>query len=339
MVTSSPSESRATPSLEAAGTLPLVAAIVVSYNSALDLPAALRALQSQRGVRLEIHVVDNASRDESVALVRRDFPDVRVVANDRNVGFAMANNQVLEGSSAPFVALVNPDTIADPGAVAACVDYLTRNPGAGVAAPRLLHPDVSLQPSCYSFLSLRNLLGETLGAHRLFPGWRTLSSLHMPWFEHDRVAEVDWVTGAFLVVRREAVQAAGPLDPAFFMYGEEMDWCYRMRRAGWRTVFLPEPSVVHVRGASSAPVAGPMFVENLKGRIRFLRKHRGPWVATAARALIALSVFLRWPGKEVAALGRGGGAVARRQSRTMFRSAAAWVLRGLPLSPHVPRDP
>ncbi len=326
---------------------PAVVAIVVSYNSAADLPSALHALQAQRRVRLEIHVVDNASSDGSADLVRRDFPGVRLVANERNVGFAAANNQALEGSNAPFYALVNPDTIASPDAVAACVEILRRDPRAGAAGPRLLHPDGSLQPSCHSFLGLRNLLGETFGIHRWFPRWRSLSSFYMPWFEHDRIAEVDWVTGAFLVVRGDVVRSVGPLDAAFFMYGEEMDWCYRLRRAGWRTVFLPVPTVVHVRGASSASVAGSMFVENLKGRVRFLRKHRGPVVAAAARALIALSVMVRWLWKEVAALFRGGGSAGGArdagseageagealQSQEMFRAAARWVLRGLPLSP------
>ncbi|HEX7079319.1 MAG TPA: glycosyltransferase family 2 protein, partial [Candidatus Eisenbacteria bacterium] len=165
----------------------------------------------------------------------------------------------------------------------------------------------------------------------------SLSSLYLPWFGHDQVAEVDWIQGAFLVVRGEVVRAVGGFDPEFFMYGEEMDWCYRIRRAGWRVVFLPEPPVVHVGGASSDPIAGPMFVENLKGRVRFLRKHRGPLIAMLARALIAVSVLLRLAWREAQGAGRAlrGRPVEEplRTTRAKLRAAARWVARGLPLAP------
>ncbi|HET9952520.1 MAG TPA: glycosyltransferase family 2 protein [Candidatus Eisenbacteria bacterium] len=314
-----------------------VIAVVVSYNSASDLPRCLASLQAQQGVAAEIHVVDNASSDGSAELVRRDFPRARLVANTTNVGFARGNNQVLEREPAEFYALVNPDTRLPPGALAACVEHLRRDPRAGAAATRLVNPDGTLQPSCHSFLGLRNLLGETLGVHRLLPGFRSLASFDMPWFAHDRLAEVDWIQGAFLVVRGEVVRTVGAFDAAFFMYGEEMDWCRRMRDAGWKVVFLPEPAVMHVGGASSKPVAGPMFVENLKGRIRFLRKHRGGFVAFAARGLIAASVLLRFGWREAQALGLALSGRPRAESllvtRSMFRAAMRWVLRGLPLSP------
>ncbi|HSQ60510.1 MAG TPA: glycosyltransferase family 2 protein [Acidobacteriota bacterium] len=317
--------------------MPRVIAIVVAFNSAADLPACLASLQEQRGVSVEIHVVDNASSDASAALVRRDFPRARLTVNAGNLGFAGGNNLVLTRERAPFYALVNPDTVLAPDAVAACVARLERDRGAGIAATRLVNPDGSLQPSCHAFLGLRNLLGETIGAHRLVPRFRALSSFHMPWFGHDRVAEVDWVQGAFLVVREELVRTVGGFDPEFFMYGEEMDWCRRARDAGWTVVFLPEPPVVHIGGASSEPMAGPMFVENLKGRLRFLRKHRGPLVAGIARALIAFAVLLRFVWREVESLAAAAGGRPRAPSlqrrRTMFRAALAWVLRGLPLSP------
>jgi GT2 family glycosyltransferase len=319
---------------------PAVTAVVVSYNSARDLPACLTSLEGQRGVSLEIHVVDNASSDGSAELVRRDFPRVRLTANSTNVGFARANNQVLGTGTPEFYALVNPDTILPPDALAACVDCLRTSPSAGVAATRLVTPDGALQPSCHSFPGLTNLLGETLGLDRLLPWLRPLASLHMPWFRHDRVLAVDWIQGAFLVVRADVVRAVGPFDPEFFMYGEEMDWCRRIRDAGWSVVFLPDPPVVHAGGGSSDPVAGPMFVENLKGRVRFMTKHRGGAVAAAARAIIALSVVLRFLWSEVRMLalrliGRAPGApLCRNQER--FRGAIRWVLAGMPVAPRIP---
>jgi GT2 family glycosyltransferase len=312
-------------------------AIVVSYQSAAHLPACLRSLEAQRGAAPEIHVVDNASTDGSAALVRREFPRVHLVENPRNVGFAAANNQILERGGASFFALVNPDTVVPPDAFAACLEHFKRHPAAGIVATRLVNPDGTLQPSCHAFLGLRNLLGETFGVHRALPGLRPLTSLHMPWFAHDQVAEVDWIQGAFVLVRGEVVRAVGGLDTDFFMYGEEMDWCLRIRLAGWKVVFLPRPSVLHVGGVSSRPVAGPMFVENLKGRVRFLLKHRGPRVAAVARGLIALSVLLRFASREIAVRGVAMSgkepSEALRTSHAMFRAAAGWVRRGLPLSP------
>jgi len=314
----------------------MVISVVVSYNSASHLALCLASLEAQQGAATNIHVVDNASSDQSAELVRRDFPRVRLTANASNVGFARANNQVLERERAEYYALVNPDAILPVGALAACVEYLRREPKVWVVATRLVFPDGTLQPSCHSFLGLRNLLGETLGIHRAFPNLRVLSSLHMPWFRHDQIAEVDWIQGAFLVVRGDVVRQVGAFDPDFFMYGEEMDWCLRIRDAGWTVVFLPEPPVEHVGGGSSDRIVGTMFVENLKGRIRFLRKHQGLAAATAARGLIATSVFLRFAWREVQWLWlRLTGQVpddALRLKQSMFRAATRWVLRGLPLS-------
>lgn len=319
---------------------PAVTAVVVSYNSALDLPACLRSLEAQRGVSLEVHVVDNASSDGSAELVRRDFPRVRLTANPVNAGFARANNQVLAAGEAEFYALVNPDTVLPPGALAACLDHLHSDPAAGVAATRLVTPEGVLQPSCHSFPGLTNLLGETLGLDRLLPWLRPLSSLRMPWFRHDRVLAVDWIQGAFLVIRGEVVRAVGPLDPEFFMYGEEMDWCRRIRDAGWSVIFLPDPPVVHAGGGSSDPVAGPMFVENLKSRLRFMKKHRGGAIAAAARALVALSVVLRllWSEARMLALRLAGRApdAPRRRNQERFREAIRWVLAGMPAAPRAP---
>jgi N-acetylglucosaminyl-diphospho-decaprenol L-rhamnosyltransferase len=311
-----------------------VIAIVVSYNSADDLPACLASLNAQRGVSLRVHVVDNASSDSSVELVRREFPWVHLTENDRNVGFGRANNQILETEIADDYALVNPDTVVPPDAVATCVRHLREHPDTGVVATRLISPDGTLQPSTHSFLGLWNLFGETVGLDHLMPRLRLVSSLHMPWFAHDRIADVDWLAGAFLLIRGEVVRSVGVFDPSFFMYGEEMDWCRRIRNAGWSVVFLPEPEVVHARGRSSDQDPGPMFVENLKGRVRFLDKHRGGLSAALARTLIAGSILLRWTWSEIRLL--GASLVGRAPTpellrhRARFRHAGRWLFKGMP---------
>src|SRR2546425_5351859 len=193
--------------------IPRCSVILVSYNSARHLRSCLSSLEVQQGVEVRIHVVDNASSDGSAELVRREFPRVHLMENPSNLGFARGANIVLEREEAEFYALVNPDTVIHPGALSACLDYLTRDSKAGAVAPRLVFPDGAPQPSCHAFLGLRNLLGETLGLHRIVPWARPFSSLYMPWFGHDRITEVDWVAGAFLVVRGEVVRAVGGFDP------------------------------------------------------------------------------------------------------------------------------
>jgi GT2 family glycosyltransferase len=314
--------------------------IVVSYQSADELPACLDSLLDQRDVDLEIHVVDNASRDGSAALVRERYPQVRLHANADNRGFARANNQILCSTHAAMFALVNPDTVLAPTAIAACRDLLERRPDVGVVATRLVYPDGALQPSCHSFLTLTNLFGEALGLDYALPWIRPLSSLNMRWFGHDRPADVDWIQGAFLVVRGRVVDELGGFDPEFFMFAEEMDWCFRIRRAGWKVAFLPDPAVMHMGGASSRPMAGPMFVENLKGRLRFLRKHRGAWAEGMGRVFLSISVLGRLTAREAQARMRslGGKPLGEplRLRLEMFRSAAAWVMRGLPITPFAP---
>jgi GT2 family glycosyltransferase len=304
------------------------------------VPDCLTAIENQEGVEVDIHVVDNASRDDTVDLVRGRFPRVHLIENPENVGFGRANNQILEEIPAVYYALVNPDAVLSPRAIAECVSLMESESDVGVAATRLVFPDGSLHPSCHAFLGLRNLAGETFLLHHAFPNWDPVASLNMTGFAHDRRADVEWIQGAFLVVRGQVCREVGGFDPDFFVNGEEMEWCYRIRKAGWRITFLPEPPVVHVGGASMQPVAGAMFVENLKGRLRFLLKHRGPLVTLGGRGIIATSVLLRSVAREAMSMWqrirRRPVPESLRLRVTMFRSATSWVLKGMPLTPFTP---
>jgi GT2 family glycosyltransferase len=311
-------------------------AIVVSYNSSEELPSCLQSLLAQRDVSLDVWVVDNASKDASAALVRERFPSVHLLANSRNVGFARANNQVFEQADGPYYALVNPDTVLPPDAVATCVQYLEQHPRAGIVGTPLVSPEGRPQPSCQAFLGLWSLFEETFFLDRL-PRDPSRPTLRGTTRATREPMEADWLAGAFLVVRQAVIREIGGFDPAFFMYAEEMDWCYRARRAGWKVVYLPAPEVVHVGGASSRPIAGPMFIENMKGRLRFFHKHRGPLAIILARALLAISILFRglaWESQwAVVRLTGRAPAEALLFRLTIFRAARRWVLRGLPLSP------
>ena len=239
--------------------------VIVSWNTR-DLLA--QCLQSVLGgiadLDYEIIVVDNASTDGSQAVVREQFPQVRLVENTENLGFAQANNQAIRISQGKYVLLLNSDTIVHAGALEAMVSFANHHPQAGIVGCKLLNADGSLQASWAQFPTLHSeFLGRNFRQRRRVEGAR-------------EVYEVDWVGGACLLARRKAVDEVRLLDGDYFMYSEEVDWCYRMAKAGWKTYYLPEAEVTHLGGGSSRKSAGPMAVQLQRSKLRFFRKHYGP---------------------------------------------------------------
>jgi GT2 family glycosyltransferase len=222
--------------------------------------------------------VDNASADGSAALVQAEFPAVRLIVNDENLGFARANNQGIRASSGRYVVLLNSDTTVPPGALAALVAFMDAHPTAGAVGPRLLRTDGTPQP--YAFggdPTLRYLLargGNRLIFRRPLHDWAT-----------DAVQEVDWVSGACLMVRRAAIDQAGLLDENIFMYFEDNDWCLRIRQAGWRVIYNPQVAITHIGGQSLAqnPTARRAYRESLR---YFYAKHYGPVASLLLRLLL-----------------------------------------------------
>ena len=319
---------------------PSVTVVVVSYNSEAELPACLSALAAQEGVDARVVVVDNASHDRSAALVRNDFPSAELIVNPVNTGFGRANNQILERAETDFAALVNPDAYLPSDALLTCVQHLEQHPRTAIVSTRLVNVDGTTQVSCHDFPTLTNMLGETLRLDRVLPRWRAVSEYRWTAAAHELPQRPDWIQGSFLVVRTQAIREVGGLDPDFFMYGEELEWCFRLRARGWEIDYLPEPRVAHVGGASASKEPGRMFVEHWKGRVRFFQKHRGPFGEAGVRVLLGASCLGRWALREaqVAVLRLTGrtppGELLRR--RAIFRSGAAWTLRGQPLSEAAP---
>jgi GT2 family glycosyltransferase len=261
-----------------------VSVVVVAYNS---LPWLERSLESVRGY--ETIVVDNGSSDGGPAMVRRRFPDVHLV-EQANLGMGGGNNAGMRSAGRRYVLLLNSDAWVLGDAIDELARFADAHPDAAIVAPRLLNPDGSLQRSVRAYPTPWRLATEYLFIRKLAPHTTLLNPLYVGGFDHSSSREADWLQGTALLVRREAVDAVGPFDESFFMFSEETDWMYRFRRAGWHVWFHPQAEVVHVGGASHG---GRMYVENLRGHLRFTAKHHGLREAAQVRRLLLWSLRLR----------------------------------------------
>ncbi len=245
----------------------------------------------------EVIVVDNASHDGSPRMVEEEFPGVRLVANADNAGYSRAVNQAIRTAAGHYVLILNPDIEVLPGSIDALADHLDRNPETGIAGGKLLNPDGSLQYSCRTFYTLNTLLHRRTPIGKLFPNSRVVRDHLMMDWDHDSVREVDWMLGACLMVRRDAIREVGLMDERFFMYFEDVDWCYRMKQHGWHVVYVPDATMKHVHRRESAKGGGLLnrrLMAHLNSMFRFFdkwntllyraRKHRDFWVGVALLA-------------------------------------------------------
>ncbi len=279
-----------------------LAIIIANYNTRDKLRDCLASIAGSQGdLACETWVVDNASGDGSAAMVRQEFPDVRVIASPVNGGFAYANNLGLRaagfpptGDEAPrsaremanllpagaphsglprYALLLNPDTVLPPTALREMVAYLDGRPEIGAAGPRLVRADGSLDLACRrSFPTPEVSFYRMVGLSRLFPRSRRFGRYNLTYLDPDQEAEVDSVVGAFMMVRREAIQDAGLLDERFFMYGEDLDWALRIRQAGWKIYYNPNVTVLHYKRAASAGDQRANF-EFYRAMYLFYEKH------------------------------------------------------------------
>jgi N-acetylglucosaminyl-diphospho-decaprenol L-rhamnosyltransferase len=264
-----------------------VAAIVVTYNG---MPWVERCLESVASY--ETIVVDHGSTDGTLQLVRERFPQARLIEQD-NLGFGAGYNRGMRAASGRYYLLLNSDAWVVGDAVERMAAFADRNPEAAVVGPRLLNPDGSLQRSVRGFPTLWRLATEYLFLRKLAPRSRVLNAFYAGGFEHDRVREADFVMAACLLVRRLAADAVGLFDESYFMFSEETDWCYRFRQAGWSVLFYPAAEIVHVGGASWKRDFDPMFLEQVRGHLRFLAKHKGMKEAERARKILLAGLRLR----------------------------------------------
>jgi len=261
-----------------------ISVVVVTYDA---MPWIERCLESVRGN--EVIVVDHGSRDGTLELVRERFPEVRVIQQE-NRGMGGGNNAGMRAAQGRYTFLLNSDAWVVGDALDRLAAYLDTHPAVAVAGPRLTNPDGSLQRSIRGFPTLWRLATEYFFLRKLAPRSRLLNAFYGGGFRHDQTGEVETLYGPALLVRREAADAVGLFDERFFMFSEETDWTYRFRQAGWTVAFVAEAEVVHVGGASHG---GQLYVENLRGLLRFFAKHRGRREAERARRLLLAALWLR----------------------------------------------
>lgn len=264
-----------------------ISVIVVNWNGGDLFRECLASLLGKgSGLAIEVIVVDNASTDGSAEMVEREYPGFRLIRNDRNLGFATANNLAIKQSSGKYVALVNSDVKVLPGCFEELCAYLDGNPEVGCVGPRVLNPDLTLQDSCRRFPGLWNTICSATGLATAFPRCKAFSGEHMVYFAHDRVSRVDGLVGCFWMVRRAALDDVGLLDEAFFMYAEDVDWCRRSWRAGWPVVFVPSASAIHYRAGSSGGDPVRWAVAQQDSVRRYWKKHHGTGGVLAITALL-----------------------------------------------------
>jgi GT2 family glycosyltransferase len=280
-----------------------VSVVVVNWNTQDILRDCLRSIYEQCGeIDLEVIVIDNASTDGSVEMVKKDFPQVTLIENSKNRGFAAANNQGIDISKGRYVLLLNSDTVVLDNAIAKTAAFADSHPEAAVVGCRVLNPDRTLQPTCFMFPSILNMLLSSTYLYKLFPKNKFFGRERMTWWNRNDIREVDVVTGCFMLVRQDAIKKVGSMDEQFFMYGEETDWCYRFKQAGWKILFAPCAEIIHLGGQSAQKRATTMVVQLRKSILQFMKKHHGPLIYRIVCLLTVIFLAVRLPIWSVIAL-------------------------------------
>ncbi len=281
--------------------MPELAVVIVSWNVRRLLARCLDTLYAdlaRTNLDAGVWVVDNASTDGTVEMVLARFPAVHLRANAENLGFVRGNNLALQEILAldlppAYVWLLNPDTEVEPGATEALLSALRASPDIGVSGARLLYPDGSHQQSAFRFPGLLQL------AFDLFPLPARLYDTPLNgrypyrYYQQPEPFQIDHPLGAAMMVRSVTIAQVGLLDEAFWMYCEEIDWCWRMSRAGWRAVCVPKARVIHHAGRSSGQVRIPSFVALWTSRARLYARYHGPFTRRLARAMVRIGMQRR----------------------------------------------
>lgn len=249
--------------------------VIVSFNVKEFLEQAINSIKkSCRDLAYELFVVDNASSDGSVEFIRKKFPDVHLIANADNKGFASANNQALKLASGKFILLINPDTLVQEDTFSVILNFLNEHPECGMVGCKIMNPDGSLQLACRrSFPTPWVALTKIIGLSKLLPSSRLFGRYNLTYLDPELTYEVEAISGSFMFFRKEIIKKVGYLDESFFMYGEDLDWCFRIREAGWKIYYVPDTKIIHFKGESSKKSDKDLIIQFYRAMKLFVEKH------------------------------------------------------------------
>src|SRR5271170_48150 len=281
-----------------------VSIVIVSFNTREVLRECLESVERESaGLRVEVLVVDNHSSDGSPEMIEREFPQIRLIRSDVNLGFASANNIALEVVRGRYPVLLNSDAFLRAEALTLAVAHMDENPDVGLAGARLVGRDDTWQPSARMFPTLLTDYFVMTGLAHKFPKSRLFGSFDRTWADPLLASETDWVPGAFSIIRAEALKKAGLFDPEFFLYSEEVDLCRRIKEAGYKIMYWPDIVVTHIGGESSRQVkslemsssGAQLALWSMRSKLLYYRKHHGSkaWGAMTLEIILGRIIVLR----------------------------------------------
>ncbi len=273
-----------------------VSIIIVNWNTRDILGNCLRSIYDQTNeVEYEVVVIDNASSDDSAAMVRAEFPQVVLIENSNNLGFAAANNQGMAIAGGRYVLLLNSDTIVLDGAIQKTISYADDHQDIGVLGCQVWENEREIQKTCFAFPSAWGVILQKMGLRRLFPRSRVFGRIDYGWWDRTSPMDVDVVSGMFMLVRKYAIDQVGLMDEDYFVYAEETDWCFRFKKNGWRCVFAPVARIIHLDGGNKSTdlVKVKMCVQMQKSVLLFFKKHHSVIQYFLARLILTAYTGLR----------------------------------------------
>ncbi|MCZ0756858.1 glycosyltransferase family 2 protein [Anoxybacillus sp. J5B_2022] len=252
-----------------------ISIIIVNYNTPkLTVEAIESILKSKTKYSYEIIVVDNHSSDDSVRILKGKFPNIVVIENKQNVGFSKANNQAIKLSKGRYILLLNSDTIVKEDTIEKMIEFMDKSKKVGASGCEVVLPNGELDRACHrGFPTPEASFYYLVGLARLFPRSRRFNQYHLGYMNLNEPHPIDCLVGAFMMVRREVIEQVGLLDEEFFMYGEDIDWCYRIKQAGWEIYYCPFTSIIHYKGASSKKKPFKIVYEFHRAMFLFHKKH------------------------------------------------------------------
>jgi hypothetical protein len=273
----------------------MLSIIIVNYNAGRLLKGCIDSIYKESTITpFDVWVVDNNSMDASVPMVQQNFPQVNLIENKENVGFARANNQAITKCTGNYILLLNPDTLVLQNAIEKVVDFMEANPTVGICGCKVLNEDETLQLACRRSIPTPGVAFFRLtGLSRLFPKSKIMAKYNLTYLNPDEPNEVDAVSGAFLMIRRETIDEIGLLDESFFMYGEELDWCFRAKKVGWNVVYYPDARIIHLKGECSKTNSRKAAYEFYHAMYLFHKKHFSSKYNPLFNFIVYAGIFLK----------------------------------------------